>query len=323
MLLWGAGLVALAAGVRAYNYLTSSNLLLDPLYELRLRRLRLDELDRRRRANPRRSPIVVSLTTTPSRIGLVALTLKSLLNQTLSPAAIRLLVPERSRREKAAYAVPEAVARLRGIEIVRCRDYGPATKLIPSLLALDPDQPILAVDDDRIYHPRLVERLDALVRAHPDVAIGASGWQVPEDLLDRPTTLVTQLRKRPPVPFTCAQIRKPEEVDVLQGFSGYVVRPRFFDLDRLSDYSGAPEAAVLADDVWISAHCRAPKVVFPMGPSNFQSWLDGRFYRATSLGLVNRGDGTLEGRSNTIAMRHCMTAWRVSGRGAARPGAGA
>jgi hypothetical protein len=307
--------------VRAYNYLTSSNLLLDPVYELRLRRLRLDELDRRWLGNPRRSPIVVSLTTTPSRIGLLGLTVKSLLNQTRSPASIRLMVPEYSRREDGPYVIPEALTRLRGLEIVHCRDYGPASKLIPSLLSLDAEQPILAVDDDRVYHRRLVDRLDTIARAHPDVAIGASGWHVPEDLLDRPTTLWTQLRKRPPVPFTCAQIRNPQEVDVLQGFSGYVVRPRFFDLARLSDYSAAPEAAVLADDVWISAHCRAPKVVFPMGPSNFQSWLDGRFYRATSLGLVNRGDGTLEGRSNTIVMRHCVGAWRSGGRGAARPGA--
>ena len=39
--------------------------------------------------------------------------------------------------------------------------------------------------------------------------------------------------------------------------------------------------------------------------------------RATSLGLVNRGDGTLESRSNTIVMRHLGNAWRAS-----RPGGG-
>jgi hypothetical protein len=318
MLLWGASLLGLAAGLRAYNFLTSSSLLRDPVYEWRLRRRGLEELDRHWRDNRRRSAIVVSLTTTPSRIGLIGLTLKSLLSQTRSPASIRLMVPEHSRREAAPFTIPDPLTRLNGVAIVRGPDYGPATKLIPALLSLDPDQPIVAVDDDRIYHPRLVERLDDLARAHPDVAIGASGWHVPDDLLDRPTTLWTQLRRRPPVPFTCAQIRRPQEVDVLQGFSGYVVRPRFFDLAGLADYSAAPKAAVLADDVWISAHCRARKFVFPMGPSNFQSWVDGRFYRATSLGLVNRGDGTLEGRSNTIVMRHFGDAWRASRPGSSR-----
>lgn len=43
-----------------------------------------------------------------------------------------------------------------------------------------------------------------------------------------------------------------EHVDIIMGHSTYVVRPRFFDLQRLSDYSRLPKEARFVDDIVIS-----------------------------------------------------------------------
>ena len=246
--------------------------------------------------------------------------MKSLLTQTVRPSAIRLNVPHTSRREGTAYHVPDRLQRLQSVTIVRCDDYGPATKLIPALLD-DPhaDAPLLVVDDDRVYHPYFVEQMAALSDRHPAAAIAASGWNAPPDLIDRPSTLMATLRGQAPAPIKCTRVADAVRVDVMQGLGGYLVRPRFFDASALADYSKAPDAAFYVDDVWISAHCRAPKMVFTGRRTNFASLADRRFYKRSSVSLVNRGRGTLESRNNTIMLRYFADRWKRQGRQEARP----
>ena len=306
----GAAAIALAAALRLYEHYAGEQPLADAWYELRLRRQELEALDRRWLANPRRSDIVITLTTLPSRLDRIALTLKSLLGQRVSSAAIRINVPGVSRRERVAYEIPERLQRLRSVTIARSDDYGPATKLIPALVDAAADQRLLVVDDDRVYHPYLIEQMAALSDAHPDVAIAGSGWDAPRDLTDRPTTLVATLAGRAPAPIKCTRVRGFREVDVMQGFAGYLVRPRFFDLSALTDYTGAPEAAFFVDDVWISAHCRARKIVAQGPRTNFPSLLDARFFKQSSLGLVNRGGGVPQNRNNTVMLRYFADRWR-------------
>ena len=199
-----------------------------------------------------------------------------------------------------------------GVTICRCDDYGPATKLIPALAAAAPDARLLVVDDDRIYHPYFVEQMQALSDRHPDAAIASSGWNAPADLVDRPSTLMATLRRRAPAPIKCTRVAETVDVDVVQGLGGYVVRPRFFDAAAVADYSRAPDAAFYVDDVWISAHCRARKVIGRGRRTNFESFADRRFYKRSSVALVNRGTGTLESRNNTIMLRFFADRWRRS-----------
>jgi hypothetical protein len=95
--------------------------------------------------------------------------------------------------------------------------------------------------------------------------------------------------------------------------SGYLVRPRFFDVTRLSDYSAAPPLAFFVDDVWLSAHCTVPKYVVPVGRANFQPPRHALHYKRTSLGWENRGGGDLEKRNNTIMVKYFADRWRVGG----------
>ena len=92
MTLWIAlplAVLALAAlGLWLHHLFEGEWLPADLWRERRLARLSLAGLDRRWAAAPDRSDIVVTLTTTPSRIGLLAPTLKSLLDQSRPPARI-------------------------------------------------------------------------------------------------------------------------------------------------------------------------------------------------------------------------------------------
>jgi len=317
-LAFAVGFVVIVVGaLRVYEVFAGQHPILDAIYDGRLRLEDIDRLDVRHIANLRRSDITVTLTTLPSRIERMPLTIKSLLRQSVRPAAIRINIPYESRREGVPYRIPEWLTRLRSVTIVRGEDYGPATKLIPTLLDSAQDARLLVVDDDRVYHPYFVEQMTARADAHPDAAVGASGWDAPADRIDRPTKLLATLLGRAPAPIKCTRVRGVREVDIVQGLSGYVVQPRFFDLDAIVDYTQAPPAAFFVDDVWISAHCRARKLVCGGRRTNFPSVFDARAYKRSSVSRVNRGTGTPETRNNTIMLQYFRDRWREKRRRAA------
>lgn len=313
---WLALLLLAAAfvAVRLHDLLEGETLLADLWDEWRIARADLQALDARWAANADRSDSIVTLTTIPSRLPFLADTLKSLLRQSRAPAAIRLNLPRFSRRENVAYEVPDWLRGLRSVEIVEGEDHGPATKFMATLRSAPSDQKVIVVDDDRIYPKSFVADLDAAAAAQPDAALGLSGWIAPPDLIDRPTTLASNLFERPPAPIRGIRQRTPRPVDILQGMSGYLVRPRFFDLEKLADYSAAPPAAFFVDDVWLSGHCRVPKFVIPVRRTNYQPRRRMLFYKRTSLGLLNRGGGDVGQRNNTIMLQHFGTAAWLVGR---------
>lgn len=311
---------ALLAFVGIYDFIEGKTLVHDTLDEWRLARTSLRELDRAWAENPNRSDAVFSLTTIPSRLDHIEDTLKSLLRQSLAPREIRLNVPKYSRREQCAYEVPDRLRELSAVRIVECEDYGPATKLIPSVLQLAPDQRIVVVDDDRNYPPNLLADLVAASEADPDAAFSFCGWIVPPDLVHRPANLYTIVFIEPPAPVLARRIRRPRRVDVVRGVGGYLVKPRFFDRDALLDYSEAPEAAFYVDDVWISAHLHVPRYVVPARYSNYQPRRRKRFYDRTSLGWINSSGDDVARRNNSIVVQHFADRWMVAQGGAAVSG---
>ena len=303
--------------IKLQDFLRARRLLRTLLDEFRLSRAGLAALDRFWAENPNRSDCVVTLTTIPSRLPHIATTLKSLMRQSRAPARIVLNLPHHSKRENVAYDVPGFLQGLKSVVVHRCEDMGPATKVIPTLMREAPAQKIIVVDDDRIYPPNLVADLEDAADRDEHSAFGMSGWVVPADLTDRPTTIWANLKMLPPAPVRARRLRAPLAVDILQGLSGYLVRPAFFDLARLGDYADAPDAAFYVDDVWISGHCNAPRFVIPARRYNYQPKFRGGFYKRTSLGLINRGPGGNAQRHNTIMLRHLAGRWRAGGPGKA------
>jgi hypothetical protein len=308
------------AAIKLHDFFEGETLVADLLDEFRLSRAELAALDKLWTENPNRSECVVTLTTIPSRLPHIGTTLKSLMRQTRAPARIVLNLPHYSKRENANYVVPDFLLELKSVVVHRCEDMGPATKVIPTLMRETPAQKIIVVDDDRIYPPNLVADLDDAATRDEHSAFGMSGWVVPADLTDRPTTIWANLKMLPPAPVRARRLDALLAVDILQGLSGYLVRPAFFDLTRLSDYSGAPEAAFYVDDVWISGHCNAPRFVIPARRYNYQPKFRGAFYKRTSLGLINRGPGGPGGnamRHNTLVLRHLAVRWGAGDTGKA------
>ena len=303
---WGTLLGAAGAGAYlAACHFTGENLAAAAVDEWHLSRASLPALDASCAVNPRNSGLVVSLTTIPSRIDALDLTLASLLRQTARPQEIRLCLPGSSVREQRPYVVPAWLADLRTVTVVAVDDQGPATKLLGTINAVDPDQAIVVLDDDRIYHPRLLETYARLVESRPHHAITAAGWRIPPDRVDRPTTLWRRVTGAPTVPRRANQLRRPARTDIMQGVHSYLVRPRFFDLDALADLAAAPPAVRMVDDVWISLHCRAEKWIVPMSLAytDYQPWCRRRRYHASSLGAnVNHADDDRM-RGNSVALR--------------------
>lgn len=294
-----------------YNYLSGKNLIKDFVHFIRLNSKSLKEWDHYHSSLSKSSDIVISFTTIPERIDKLDLTLKSLLYQHTKPASINIYLPYRSFRNNKPYNVPPQLNELSSIHIHRVKvDYGPATKFIHALAQFPEKQHILVVDDDNIYPPNYVEQFEQASRHHPEKILAASGWRVPDDLIDKPTTLKSNIFKIPPTPIPGTRINKPYPIDVIQGYSGYLLKPEFFNLKELQDYSSAPKALRFVDDVWISAHALVPKIVFPMHRFCYSPFFKRQDFSSSSLAKINNWNKPKnEDRNNTIGIKYFEERW--------------
>jgi len=103
--------------------------------------------------------IYVSLTTIPPRIKNLEKSVHSLLNQSRKPDKIFINIPHKYRRFKEIInndQIPNFEDSR--IEITRCEDYGPGTKLLGSLNKFAKDSLIILADDDNIYEDYMIEK---------------------------------------------------------------------------------------------------------------------------------------------------------------------
>ncbi|MCL4674743.1 MAG: hypothetical protein KJZ59_01630, partial [Pararhodobacter sp.] len=190
---------------------------------------------------PRPERLVVTLTTIPARAHRLRTTLRSLLDQSEPADRIVLCLPRTARRGGAPYPDPATLALPAGVQVLRCTDEGPATKLLPTLRA-EPGATLVVVDDDVVYPRDFLAGLLAAHRADPGAALGLRG-----------------VRVAPGVPFPalahvmCSAIPAPVPVDILFGTWGYLLPPGVLD-GAVQDFSGYPDAVRFVDDVWISGH---------------------------------------------------------------------
>lgn len=100
--------------------------------------------------------IIVSLTSYGKRIHDVALTIESIMQQSMKANKIVLWLDDSYKGK----LLPQSLVKQqkRGLEIFFCKDIGPYKKLIPSLCRF-PNDAIITVDDDAIYDYDLLERL--------------------------------------------------------------------------------------------------------------------------------------------------------------------
>jgi hypothetical protein len=121
--------------------------------------------------------MIVSFTTTPSRISKTIKTIQSILNQTFSPTEILLNVPRIFGRTGETYKIPKEIQNI--VKVIWCDDdYGPGTKIIPTIKYLKereyPDKTqIVYIDDDIIYPSGMLKTMYEKERG---IVYAASGF---------------------------------------------------------------------------------------------------------------------------------------------------
>ena len=103
--------------------------------------------------------IYVSMTTIPSRIKNLSKSVESLMNQTQKPDKIFINIPLAYKRFKETIEneqIPKFDTDL--VEIIRCDDCGPGTKLLGSIDKLKKNSLVILADDDNCYEDYMIEK---------------------------------------------------------------------------------------------------------------------------------------------------------------------
>ena len=103
--------------------------------------------------------IYVSLSTIPQRIKNLSKSVESLLSQTQKPDRIFINIPFKYRRFSETIEdkqIPKFDNNF--VEITRCEDSGPGTKLLGSLNKLEKNSLLILVDDDHVYEDYMIEK---------------------------------------------------------------------------------------------------------------------------------------------------------------------
>ena len=128
---------------------------------------------------------VVSFTTSPTRIGKCGPMIHSILDQTRKPDLFLLNIPEEFARTGETYNVPKYIRKSLTVNRVTT-DYGPATKLLPTVVYLkaaeqthkyDPaNTRIIYLDDDIAYPLKMIESYEKMIAPGDNNVWTATGF---------------------------------------------------------------------------------------------------------------------------------------------------
>lgn len=186
--------------------------------------------------------LIVSLSTFGHRIHGVALTIETLMEQTVKPNRIILNL---GKEFEGRGRIPGSLKLLerRGLEIRFTRDIGPYTKLLPTLRDF-PDATIITVDDDILYDYDLVSNL---VNEHINH---------PADVIASRCRIIETERGKVRLPFLLWDFaRNGAGADMKflpEGVRGILYPPKALD-ERVFDEETFMKLCPTTDDFWLKA----------------------------------------------------------------------
>ena len=181
--------------------------------------------------------VYASFTSIPPRLNNTEKTIKNILNQTYPIEQIIMNIPNGIyKRTGEEYFIPKYLDKyLDKVNIVRCPEYGPATKLLGGLNFIDDDVYIYVIDDDMEYPKNHLEKLVGRLTKDTDC--------VSNTFCHYNTTLTNT--------GVC-------------GYSGFLVRKAI--LDGIYDYfDKLPKVCLTVDDIWISKFLQDKKAKIKHG----------------------------------------------------------
>ena len=115
--------------------------------------------------------IYVSLTTIPSRVKNLNKSVESLLKQICKPNKIFINIPTKYKRFKEIIE-KDHIPKFNdpAVEISRCEDFGPGTKLLGSLGKFKDNSLVILADDDHIYEDYMIEKFNHFYLKSPENA---------------------------------------------------------------------------------------------------------------------------------------------------------
>ena len=250
--------------------------------------------------------VVVSLTTIPSRVARIKPMLESLVAQTRKPDSSILWLPKVCRKQGVPYDVPSDLKEwmfLNDIAISECStDWGPATKLIPTLLCeWENDTIIITLDDDIVYEPHLIEELVAASERWPNDSLGFMGGKKGSQFIHAEQLRMHGIEREP--------------VEILGGYRGIVYRRRMFDESIFEELNELQEKeAFLEDDHLFRWNLYKRGIGCYVIRTDYPGCGNGLNFR-----FLNLGDGVYDGPNGHLAaeslsrLRYLYTTkgWRI------------
>lgn len=207
--------------------------------------------------------IIVTLTTSPSRILLLEPVIQSILNQDYQIEGIEINVPLKYKNRD-EYTIPDFLNKYDKVKVFRIQsDLGPATKIIPTLMRYidNPDTFIVSVDDDHKYPKQIVSTLIKGLVLYGDKNIYTIGG----------INMFVGAKET----LTGYNVYKTGKVDVLEGVFGVLYNPRLFTRE-LSEYINRViqcKECLTSDDITISNYCHMKDIsIIRLNFKSFNKW---------------------------------------------------
>lgn len=180
--------------------------------------------------------IIISMTTSPTRIDKIEHILETFNNQTVKPTKLILNLPFVFKRTQQTFDnIPSFISKYSFVDINRCEDIGPCTKIIPTveLFNNQPETIIISIDDDIAYTNTFIETFLEYSNKNPNAVItGQSFLRIP----------------------------KSNQAKLVEGYSGVLYKQKFlknFDIEQLKQY---PKVCYFADDFILSNYLLKNKI---------------------------------------------------------------
>lgn len=192
--------------------------------------------------------VYLSLTTSPTRIQYISKMLQKIETKHFEKIVIN--IPNRYGKDQSTYTIPKELTRRKTIYINRIQnDYGPISKILPTLAICKNSNDIIISIDDDIKHDTQIFPILIKYCLQNDVVVTGIGKNLS----------YWSSAKYGKMPRFFPFDHKPtgNYVDLIEGFSGVAYKKKFFpDIELLERLSKVAKDCYLSDDLVISFYLK-------------------------------------------------------------------